>query len=100
MTYCLTLENNFETASKEGLMTRLSRYSYQAITVTLTGDYSVIYQRFLARNESPDQHRGHVVNDCYPEKTPNRKVTPVSYEGFVAGITKRGTRSLQMGCRL
>lgn len=84
------LENNFETASKEGLMTRLNRYSYQAVTVTLTGDYSVIYQRFLARNESPDRHRGHVVNDCYPEKTPNHKVTPVSYEGFVAGITKRG----------
>lgn len=52
------LENNFEHVSKEGLNALLSRYSYCALTVTLTGDYRVIYQRFLERNASPDRHRG------------------------------------------
>lgn len=84
------LENNFENISKEGLLAILEKYSYKAITVTLTGDYEKIYQRFLKRNNSPDRHRGHVVNDCYPEKIQNNPVMPVSYESFVNGIINRG----------
>ena len=55
-------------------------------------------QQFLERENSPDRHRGHVVNDCYPEKKGNNlktlKTKTVSYEtfvcGFVCGIEKRG----------
>ena len=68
------LENNFEKISAKGLFILLEKYGYQAITVTLTGDYKTIYQRFLKRNNSPERHRGHVVNDCYPEK--ERKELP------------------------
>ncbi len=84
------LENNFEFISKEELMELLEKYNYQAVTVTLTGDYNVIYQRFLERNESPERHRGHVVNDCYPEKECGHKAAVLSYEDFVVGIQKRG----------
>lgn len=68
----------------------LEKYSYQAITVTLTGDYAKIYERFLERNHSPERHRGHVVYDCYPEKEENSLIPPISYENFVAGIVHRG----------
>ncbi len=84
------LENNFEFISKEELMELLEKYGYQAVTVTMTGNYNVIYQRFLERNESPERHRGHVVNDCYPEKERGHKAAVLSYEDFVAGIQKRG----------
>ncbi len=84
------LENNFENVSKEGLVAILEKYSYKAITVTLTGDYEKIYQRFLKRNDSPDRHRGHVVNDCYPEKMKNNFVASIPYESFVNGIVNRG----------
>lgn len=84
------LENNFENISREALFHILEKYSYKAITITLTGDYRKIYQRFVKRNESPERHRGHVVNDCYPEKKINSTAAPVSYEGFVTGITNRG----------
>lgn len=84
------LENNFENVSKEGLLAILEKYSYKAITVTLTGDYEKIYQRFLKRNDSPDRHRGHVVNDCYPEKIQNNSVPTIPYESFVGGIVNRG----------
>lgn len=84
------LENNFEFISKEELIKLLNEYEYQAITVTLTGDYPTIYQRFLERNENPTRHRGHVVNDCYPEIEMNHKVAVLSYEDFVTGIQKRG----------
>ena len=84
------LENNFEFISKEELIKLLNEYEYQAITVTLTGDYPTIYHRFLKRNESPTRHRGHVVNDCYPEKESGHKAAVLSYEDFVSGIQKRG----------
>lgn len=87
------LENNFENVSKEGLFKILEKYSYKAITVTLTGDYMKIYQRFLERNNSPDRHRGHIVNDCYPEKEQNNHGASISYESFVSGITDRGMDS-------
>ncbi len=84
------LENNFEERSKASLFQLLNEYAYTAITVTLTGDYRTIYDRFTKRNQSPDRHRGHVVNDTYPEETPGKPVTPISYEAFIGGITSRG----------
>lgn len=88
------LENNFEYSSEYGIKNLLEKYQYFACTVTLTGDYKAIYRRFLERESSPDRHRGHVVNDCYPEKKETNRETakarPVSYENFVHGIEQRG----------
>lgn len=84
------LESNFENAARDGLMELLDRHGYWAITVTMTGDYRAIYDRFVERNQSPERHRGHVVNDCYPEKEPGHYVAPPSYENFVTGIHRRG----------
>ena len=74
------LENNFEDSSVEG------------ITVRLTGDPVILYQRFAARDLSDTRHRGHVVNDCYPEpagavrENPTRK----TYEQYLQDIENRG----------
>ena len=88
------LENNFEYSSEQGIGSLLEKYRYSALTITLTGDYKVIYQRFLERESSPDRHRGHVVNDCYPEKKENNpktlKAKTISYENYVRGIEQRG----------
>lgn len=88
------LENNFEYSSEHGIKSLMEKYQYSALTITLTGDYKVIYQRFLERENSPDRHRGHVVNDCYPEKKENNlktlKAKTISYENFVRGIEQRG----------
>lgn len=85
------LENNFENNSKAGLMAILEKYSYTAVTVLMTGDYEKVYKRFLKRNESPDRHRGHVVNNCYPETEGEHGSASVpSYENFVKGISERG----------
>lgn len=88
------LENNFEYLSEQGIKKLLEKYKYSVLTITLTGDYKVIYQRFLERENSPDRHRGHVVNDCYPEKKESnpkeRKAISVSYENYVYGIEQRG----------
>ena len=88
------LENNFEYSSEYGIKTLLTKYQYSAMTITLTGNYKIIYQRFLERDASPSRHRGHVVNDCYPEKRAHRpdeiKAASISYENYVQGIKQRG----------
>jgi len=85
------LENNFENISKEELMQLLEEYQYIAITVRLTGDPEKIYKRFAERDRSPERHRGHVVNDCYPEKEEKQEnPTMLSYEGFLYGLEHRG----------
>lgn len=89
------LENNFENGSREGLVRLLEAYSYQAITILLTGDYRQIYQRFLAREQSPQRHRGHVANDCYPGSKSHSQA--VSYENFVRGIQARGMDRFTVG---
>ncbi len=95
------LENNFEYSSESGIKALLERYRYPVLTITLTGDYKVIYRRFLEREISPDRHRGHVVNDCYPEKERNskkgQKVTSISYEDYVQGIERRGFEAFSVG---
>ena len=97
------LENNFEYSSEYGIKNLLEKYQYSALTITLTGDYEAIYRRFLKRESSPDRHRGHVVNDCYPEKKENNPNTlnakTISYENFVCGIEKRGFDAFCVGGR-
>ena len=85
------LENNFENVSKPDLCRLLEAYSYKAVTVTLTGDYHVLYRRFLERNLDAGRHRGHVVN-CYPEeqKTAVNPAPHISWENFVNGIISSG----------
>ena len=90
------LENNFEHISREGLEKLLCKYGYHGITVLLTGDDRILYQRFVARNGTAERHRGHVVNDCYPEKE-RREVPPMSYEAFVNGFTERGMDNFSIG---
>ncbi len=88
------LENNFEYSSEYGIKNLIEKYQYSALTINLTGDYKVIYQRFLERESSLGRHRGHVVNDCYPEKKENNlkvlKTKTISYDNFVRGIEQRG----------
>lgn len=97
------LENNFEYASEHGFRSLLNKYPYAVLTVTLTGDYRVIYRRFLERENSPFRHRGHVVNDCYPEsKDPGLAKPPsisYSYEDFVRSIQRRGFDAFSVGGR-
>lgn len=96
------LENNFEHSSEHGLRRLLEKYQYPLLTITLTGDYKIIYQRFLKREASPDRHRGHVVNGCYPEKegsVEQRESTAISYEDYVHGIEQRGFDTFYVGGR-
>jgi len=61
------LDNNFENSSRPGLEKLMSNSGYRVLTVQLKAPVEIIYNRFIERDKSPDRHRGHVVNTCYPE---------------------------------
>ncbi len=82
------LENNFENATADEIKALIKKYSYKVVSVSLTGDYRRLYERFCERQYSPDRHRGHVINDCYPEKSAAREVPPTSYEHYLSFATR------------
>jgi adenylate kinase family enzyme len=86
------LDNNFENTLTERLDILLDKYRYTAITVRLTGDPKVIYDRFTYRDLNTNRHRGHVVNDRYPEKQGSKKANPTrkTYEQYLKDIKERG----------
>ena len=86
------LDNNFENTLTERLDILLDKYRYTAITVRLTGDPKVIYERFTYRDLNTNRHRGHVVNDRYPEKQGSKKANPTrkTYEQYLKDIKERG----------
>ena len=85
------LENNFEYASREGLAALLADCPCRVIVVHMTGDLRALYARFATRDQSPARHRGHVVNDCYPEMPGQTQThaTP-SFDAFAASVASRG----------
>lgn len=92
------LENNFENASLPGLRALLERCHARPVTVMLTGEAEVIYQRFLERDQLPQRHRGHVVNTCYPEPEGEKPVyKPISLTQYIEGFTTRGMASFEVG---
>lgn len=92
----VALENNFEDISRAPLMEMLKRTGAKPVTVMFDGDIDAIHARFLKRDQSPERHRGHVVNTRYPETEPTPYV-PLSLDAFAAGMEARGYRRFDVG---
>lgn len=98
------LENNFEDLSRDGLVRLLGHYQYNAVTVLFDGDTEVVYRRFLEREQSPERHRGHVVNTVYPETgeqyPSGREPLAAGLQrlaDFQEGVERRGFRRFSVG---
>lgn len=92
------LENNFETATSPALRNMLVRRGCPVLTIMMTGDWEAIHARFLRRNASPERHRGHVVNDRYPEgPEPSAPAPGMTLEAFVQAFHGRGMDRLPVG---
>ena len=92
----VALENNFEDVSVPPLTELLNRCGCTPVTVLLDGDPAVVWQRFVRRDQSPDRHRGHVVNTEYPERSPAPYV-PMTLDVFLEMVQSRGFRRFDMG---
>ncbi len=90
------LDNNFENSSVPSLLSLVERYKIPVLTVRFEGDMTVIYERFLERDMSPDRHRGHILKLRYPEGAPEPYV-PIGAESFAERYEDRGMTSFSMG---
>lgn len=52
---------------------------------------------FVKRDQSPTRHRGHVVNDRYPEVGVPTEVPTLSFDAFEQSIAQRGYRRFAIG---
>lgn len=88
------LESNFSAMDKAGLQALFC----PMVTVLLTCDSAVLYRRFLARDQAPGRHRGHVVNDCFPEPPGSRPyVPPMTEEAFTHRMATAGIADFHLG---
>lgn len=90
------LDNNFESASVPGLKKLMADNPCRLFTVRFDGEVSAIYRRFVARDQDPARHRGHVVNTAYPETTPE-PYRPISCEEFERKFRQRGMMDFFIG---
>ena len=91
------LENNFEDVSRPGLQALQERTGCRMITILFDGETRAVYERFVKRDQSPTRHRGHVVNDRYPEVGAPAKVKTLSFDAFEQSIAQRGYRRFSIG---
>lgn len=91
------LENNFEDCSKAGISSLVEKYGYKPVTVLFDGEIGAVYRRFVARDRSPERHRGHVVNTAYPETGERPAYVPMEPDTFRMGIEQRGFRRFFIG---
>lgn len=91
------LENNFEDVSLPGVSALLQQADCRTVTVLFDGDVETVYRRFVARDQSPDRHRGHVSNTCYPESADSGPAQILSLSDFAAGVERRGFRRFDVG---
>lgn len=91
------LENNFENISKKRLNVLVKTYNYEVINIRFQGDISIIYDRFVKRNNSKSRHLGHVINEEYPPKGPVHKNIVMTLKEFQDMIISRGMLDFDIG---
>ena len=84
------LDNNFDTAAGAALRELQSRLGPRSVTLLLTADEAVLYERYLARDLAHTRHPGHAVSDRYPPLPGDPEVAPMEREGFAQRYLSRG----------
>lgn len=82
--------NNFDTSSNERLNEFISEYKPNCVTIFLTGEEKVLYERYVERDKNHARHLGHIVQEHYPlheGDSPDYTMTP---EEFNEKFVKRG----------
>ncbi len=84
------LDNNFDIAAGAALRELQARRRPRSVTLLLTADEEVLYERYLARDVAHTRHPGHAVSDRYPPLPGDPEVAPMEREGFARRYLDRG----------
>lgn len=88
------VENNFERASFDAWRNLLD--GHRALTLLMDCDADAAYARMVARDSSPERHRGHIVNTRYPEDAALPYRAP-ALQDFRTGVQARGFSEFALG---
>ena len=84
------LDNNFDTAAGTALKALQERLRPRSVSILLTADEDVLYERYLARDLAHTRHPGHAVSDRYPIQPGDPEVAPLERAGFAQRYLSRG----------
>ena len=93
------LENNFDNASKPDVMRLIAQTCARTLTVLVDCEYAEVYRRYVKRDQSPERHRGHVLNTIYPEPAGagTSPYAPLPCNTLQKGMEARGFRTFDVG---
>ena len=100
----IILENNFENVSKPGLLKLIEKHNCNPVMVKFHTEMSVLAERFRIRDQSPQRHRGHVVNTQYPEVSNNLQKeiyldnAEFNWKKYYSAMHERGMDTFSIGC--
>lgn len=84
------VDNNFDIASAQKLCTLLETYKPNCVTVFLSGEPEVLYQRYADRDNAGVRHLGHVLQDHYPPREEDPLCYTMTPKEFEEKFFKRG----------
>lgn len=90
----------FSYKQKDRIENLASKYSYQIVTIRLTGDIDVIYKRRIKRDMKADRHIGHMVSSYHKGdvlKNNNTADYLITYDDFIEICKNRGYNSFSLG---
>ncbi len=93
----LIVDNNFDGASAAALARLLERYPADCVTVFLTGDPQVLYERYFDRDSHGRRHLGHAMQTHYPPHEGESTVFAMTREGFDERFLRRGMDRMTWG---
>lgn len=90
----------FSEKQKDKLYNLSTEYQYHVITIRLTGDIDILYQRSLKRDLDPKRHLAHLVSKYHAGDTMedrNKADGLVTYDIFKERCLTRGYDKFQLG---
>ena len=93
----IIVDNNFDTISSQKLKELLENYSPNCVTVFLTGDPQILYERYVERDSAGRRHLGHAMQTHYPPHEGESTQFHMTREGFDQRFIHLGMDKISWG---
>lgn len=93
----MIIDNNFDTIAAKKLDQILQTYRPNCVTLFLTGDPQVLYERYVDRDFNGRRHLGHAMQTHYPPLEGESTVFHMTREGFDQRFLRLGMDQLGWG---
>lgn len=92
----LIMVNNFDSAMAPTVQSMIDRCGCRCVTVFLSGDPEVLYQRYVERDRKNSRHMGHTFIDRYPPQPSDPVGQPMTRQYFADRFEKHGMADFKL----